>query len=130
MIPPTALSGAARFAATAAVANTIAKTPAPTPSNSALEEVRERVRALAGQRVDALKVLATGAVLTHNSNANAREATYEELVAAVEEGRNYGLKVAAHAHSPGGIRNAVRAGVASIDPPPSPECSPSAPTAR
>ncbi len=78
-------------------------------------EVRERVRALAGQGVDAIKVLATGAVLTHNSNLNARESTREELDAAVDEARNFGLRVAAHAHSPEGIKNAVRAGVASIE---------------
>jgi imidazolonepropionase-like amidohydrolase len=78
-------------------------------------EVRERVRALAGQRVDLIKVLATGAVLTHNSNLNAREMTAEELEAAVDEARNFGLRVAAHAHSPEGIKNAVRAGVASIE---------------
>jgi len=43
-------------------------------ANSA-EEVRERIRALAGQRVDVIKMFATGAVLTHNSNPSAREAT-------------------------------------------------------
>ena len=78
-------------------------------------EVRERVRALVSQRVDVIKVFATGAVLTHNSNPLAREATPEELVAAVDEARNFGLKVAAHAHNAEGIKNAVRAGVASIE---------------
>ena len=79
------------------------------------DEVRERVRALAGQGVDLIKMLATGAVLTHGSNLNARESTRAELDAAVDEARNFGLKVAAHAHSPEGIKNAIRAGVASIE---------------
>src|ERR1700690_868816 len=57
-------------------------------------EVRQRVRMLAGQGVDFIKVLSTGAVLTHNSNANAREFTDEELVAAVDEAHNFGLRVA------------------------------------
>ncbi len=78
-------------------------------------EVRQRVRMLAGQGVDLIKVLSTGAVLTHNSNANAREFTDEELVAAVDEAHNFGLRVAAHAHNAAGIKAAVRAGVNSIE---------------
>ncbi len=78
-------------------------------------EVRERIRTLAGQRVDVIKLFATGAVLTHNSNPAGREATPEELEAAVDEARNFGLKVAVHAHGPDGIKAAVRAGAASIE---------------
>ena len=78
-------------------------------------EVRERVRTLAGQRVDVIKMFATGAILTHNSNPTAREATAEELVAAVDEAHNFGLKVAVHAHGRDGIKAAVRAGAASIE---------------
>jgi imidazolonepropionase-like amidohydrolase len=83
-------------------------------ANSA-SEVRERVRALAGQRVDVIKMLATGAILTHNSNPNGREATAEELAAAVDEARNFGLKVAVHAHGAEGIKAAIRAGATSIE---------------
>jgi imidazolonepropionase-like amidohydrolase len=78
-------------------------------------EVRERIRALASQRVDVIKVFATGAILTHNSNPSAREATPEELAAAVDEAHNFGLKVAVHAHGPEGIKAAIRAGAASIE---------------
>ena len=78
-------------------------------------EVRERIRTLAGQRVDVIKLFATGAVLTHNSNPAGREATREELQAAVDEARNFGLKVAVHAHGADGIKAAVRAGAASIE---------------
>jgi imidazolonepropionase-like amidohydrolase len=83
-------------------------------ANSA-SEVRERVRALAGQRVDVIKMFATGAVLTHNSSPAGREATPEELAAAVDEAHNFGLKVAVHAHGAEGIKAAVRAGAASIE---------------
>ena len=79
------------------------------------QEVRERVRTLASQRVDLIKVFASGAVLTYNSNPQARESSYEEIRAAVEEADNFGLKVAAHSHSAEGIKNAIRAGVASIE---------------
>ena len=78
-------------------------------------EVRERIRALAGQRVDVIKLFATGAVLTHNSNPFGREASREELEAAVDEARNFGLKVAVHGHGAEGIKTAIRAGVASIE---------------
>jgi imidazolonepropionase-like amidohydrolase len=78
-------------------------------------EVRERVRALAGQRVDVIKMFATGAVLTHNSNPAGREATPEELAAGADEARNFGLKLAVHAHGAQGIKAAIRAGAASIE---------------
>ena len=83
-------------------------------ANSA-DEVRERVRTLAGQRVDVIKMFATGAVLTHGSNPKSIEFTPEELQAAVDEARNFGLRVEAHAHAAEGIKNAIRAGVASIE---------------
>lgn len=79
------------------------------------DQVRQRVREIAVQGADLIKVLATGAVLTHSSLPGAEEFTYEELRAAVEEASKRGLKVAAHAHGAQGIKNAVRAGVASIE---------------
>jgi len=78
-------------------------------------EVRARVRQLAGERVDVIKMFATGAVLTHNSNPGGREATPEELVAGADEARNFGLKLAVHAHGAEGIKAAIRAGAASIE---------------
>jgi len=78
-------------------------------------EVRERVRVLAGERVDVIKMFATGAVLTHNSNPAGREATPEELAAGADEARSFGLKLAVHAHGAEGIKAAIRAGAASIE---------------
>jgi imidazolonepropionase-like amidohydrolase len=54
-------------------------------------------------------------VLTHGSNPKSLEFTPEELNAAVEEARNFGLRVEAHAHAAEGIKNAIRAGVASVE---------------
>ncbi|MEO6211774.1 MAG: amidohydrolase family protein [Gemmatimonadaceae bacterium] len=79
------------------------------------DEVRQKVRLLAAQGVNVIKVLSTGAVLTHGSNTKSQEFTPAELTAAVEEAHNFGLKVAAHAHGAEGIKNAIRAGVASIE---------------
>src|SRR6266478_2496222 len=78
-------------------------------------EVRQKVRQLAHDGVDQIKVLSTGAVLTHGSNPNSQEFTLEELQAAVSEANNFGLRVAAHAHAAQGIKNAIRAGVASVE---------------
>lgn len=39
----------------------------------------------------------------------------EELQAAVDEASRFGLRVASHAHSPDAIKNAIRAGVASVE---------------
>jgi imidazolonepropionase-like amidohydrolase len=78
-------------------------------------EVRQKVRQLVHDGADHIKVLSSGAVLTHGSNPKSQEFTPEELQAAVDEAGHFGLRVAAHAHSPEGIKNAIRAGVASIE---------------
>src|SRR5437763_5303864 len=78
-------------------------------------EVRRKVRLLAHNGVDQIKVLSSGAVLTHGSNPKSQEFTPEELQAAVDEASHFGLRVAAHAHSAEGIKNAIRAGVASVE---------------
>jgi imidazolonepropionase-like amidohydrolase len=78
-------------------------------------EVRQKVRQLAHDGADHIKVLSSGAVLTHGSNPNTSEFTPEELAAAVDEAHHFNMRVAAHAHSPDGIKNAIRAGVASVE---------------
>jgi imidazolonepropionase-like amidohydrolase len=78
-------------------------------------EVRKVVRQLAHDGVDHIKVLSSGAVLTHGSNPKSQEFTPEELQAAVDEASHFGLRVEAHAHSPEGIKNAIRAGAASVE---------------
>jgi imidazolonepropionase-like amidohydrolase len=78
-------------------------------------EVREKIRRLAHHGADHIKVLSTGAVLTHGSNPKSIEFTPEELHAAVDEASHFGLRVAAHAHDAEGIKNAILAGVASVE---------------
>jgi imidazolonepropionase-like amidohydrolase len=78
-------------------------------------EVRKVIRQLANDGADHIKILSSGAVLTHGSNPNSQEFTPEELRAAVDEASHFGLRVEAHAHSPEGIKNAIRAGVASVE---------------
>ncbi len=78
-------------------------------------EVRQKVRLLAHDGVDLIKMLSTGAVLTHGSNPASLEFTEEELQAGVDEASHFGLRVAVHAHAAQGIRNAILAGAASIE---------------
>ncbi len=78
-------------------------------------EVRQRIRQLVHDGADHIKVLSSGAVLTHGSNPKSQEFTMEELQAAVDEAGHFGLRVESHAHSADGIKNAIRAGVASIE---------------
>ena len=73
------------------------------------------IRKLAHNGVDHIKVLSSGAVLTHGSNPKSQEFTPEELQAAVDEASHFGLRVESHAHATEGIKNAIRAGVASVE---------------
>ena len=83
-------------------------------ANSAAE-VRQRVRELLNGGADLIKVIATGAVLAPGTKPGVAEFSEEEIRAAVEEAAKYGAFVAAHAHGAEGIKNAVRAGVRSIE---------------
>jgi imidazolonepropionase-like amidohydrolase len=83
-------------------------------ANSATE-IRQRVREILHRGADFIKIIATGAVLTRGTKPGVSEFTEEEIRAAVEEAAKYGAKVTAHAHGAEGIKNAVRAGVQSIE---------------
>jgi len=78
-------------------------------------EARQKVRLLYHNGADHIKILTTGAVLTHDSNPNTTEFTPEEIKAVVDEAKSFGLRVEAHAHAAEGIKNAIRAGVASVE---------------
>jgi imidazolonepropionase-like amidohydrolase len=79
------------------------------------DEVRKRVRELLAGGADFIKVMATGAVLTSGTTPSEPEFTEQEIRAAVEEAAKAGTFVAAHAHGAEGIKNAVRAGVRTIE---------------
>lgn len=79
------------------------------------DAVRRAVRTNRKFGADLIKVFATGGIGTEHSDPAAAQYTVEELRAAVDEARMAGLRVAAHAHGTQGIKNAVRAGVTSIE---------------
>jgi len=79
------------------------------------EQVRSVVRAQIAAGAAVIKVIASGGVLTPGTSPDQAQMTVEELQAAVDEAQRAGRKVAAHAHGSTGMKNAIRAGVHSIE---------------
>ncbi len=79
------------------------------------EAVRHLVREQVKYGVDMIKILATGGVLSQGDKPGAEQMTFDEMKMAVDEAHRTGRKVAAHAHGTEGIKDAVRAGVDSIE---------------
>jgi imidazolonepropionase-like amidohydrolase len=79
------------------------------------DQVRQVVRAQLKHGVDVIKIHASGGVLSRGDAPGAPQFTVAELTAAVAEAHAAGRKVAAHAHGAQGIRNAVAAGVDSVE---------------
>jgi imidazolonepropionase-like amidohydrolase len=79
------------------------------------DEVRKAVRFLAGQRVDFIKLVASGGTTTPGTNITTAQYTLEEIRVAVQEAHHLGLQVAVHAISTDSIRLAAEAGVDTIE---------------
>ena len=79
------------------------------------DEVRKAVREEIREGATAIKLFASGGVLTPGVNPRSPAFTREELTAGVEEATKAFRTVAAHAQSTVGIKNAVAAGVTSIE---------------
>jgi imidazolonepropionase-like amidohydrolase len=79
------------------------------------DAIRRGARAEVKRGARVLKVIATGGVITEQGTPGATAMTPSELCAAVEEAHKAGLHVAAHAHGTEGIKNALRAGVDTIE---------------
>lgn len=80
-----------------------------------VDQIRHVVRAQLKHGVDVIKVHATGGVLSRGDTPGAPQLSVEELRVAAEEAHAAGRKIAAHAHGAQGIKNAIRAGVDSIE---------------
>jgi imidazolonepropionase-like amidohydrolase len=78
-------------------------------------EIRRAVREEVRGGARAIKVMATGGVLTPGIGATFTAFTPEELTTAVEEAHRWGCGVAAHAIGADGILQAIRADVDSIE---------------
>jgi imidazolonepropionase-like amidohydrolase len=82
-------------------------------------EGTEQVRRVVAEQVAAgagvIKVIASGGVLTPGTSPDEAQMTREELAAAVDAAQQAGRRVAAHAHGATGMKNAINAGVRSIE---------------
>jgi imidazolonepropionase-like amidohydrolase len=80
-----------------------------------IDQVRHVVRAQLKYGVDVIKVHASGGVMSRGDVPGAPQFSIEEIRTIVEEAHASGRKVAAHAHGARGIKNAVTAGVDSVE---------------
>jgi imidazolonepropionase-like amidohydrolase len=79
------------------------------------DEVRRKVRELHRMGADVIKVATSGGVLSPRDDPRHAHLRPAELEALVEEATAAGMFVMAHAQGADGIKNAVRAGIRSID---------------
>jgi imidazolonepropionase-like amidohydrolase len=80
-----------------------------------VDQIRHVVRSQVKYGVDVIKILATGGVLSKGDSPGAPQFTVDELKAAADEAHMAGRKIAAHAHGTQGIKNAILAGIDSIE---------------
>jgi imidazolonepropionase-like amidohydrolase len=80
-----------------------------------VDQVRHVVRSHLKYGADVIKINATGGVLSRGDSPGAPQYSVDELRAAVEEAHMAGRRIAAHAHGTLGIKNAILAGVDSIE---------------
>ena len=80
-----------------------------------VEAVRAAVREQVRNGADLIKLGVTGAVLVEDGTPGTTHFNFDEIAAGVAEAAKFGRKVAAHAHGANGIRQAVEAGVHSIE---------------
>jgi imidazolonepropionase-like amidohydrolase len=80
-----------------------------------VDGVRRMARYQLKHGADVLKIMATEGASEGDDLANETEYSLEEMRAIVEEARRAGKKVAAHAHGADGIKQALRAGVDSVE---------------
>jgi imidazolonepropionase-like amidohydrolase len=80
-----------------------------------VDGVTKKVRENIKYGADVIKFMATGGVLSEGDNPALAQYSPEEMKAIVETAHGLGRKVAAHAHGAAGIKDAVLAGVDSIE---------------
>ena len=78
-------------------------------------DARGKAREVIKYGADLIKLCASGGVLSKGDQPGAAQYTVEEMRAIVEEAHRAGRKVAAHAHGTQSIKEAIQAGVDSIE---------------
>ncbi|HVW13655.1 MAG TPA: amidohydrolase family protein [Mucilaginibacter sp.] len=79
------------------------------------DELIKAVRLQIKRGSKVIKIASTGGVLDLTENSSGAEFSIDEIKAVVETAKDYGLRVACHAHGAEGIRRAILGGVTSIE---------------
>ena len=79
------------------------------------DECRKAAREMLRAGADWIKVMATGGVMTKGVEPGAEQLTVEEMAAIVEEAHKKGALTCTHAQGNTGIKNALKAGIDSIE---------------
>jgi imidazolonepropionase-like amidohydrolase len=82
---------------------------------SGVEDAREKVRWVHKHGAEVIKICATGGVFSLGDSVGAQQLSREEMKAIADEAHMLGLRVAAHAHGDEGIRDAILAGIDTIE---------------
>ena len=82
---------------------------------NSVDDARKAVRQRYKEGADLIKVMVTGGVLDLSASGQNPQLTDAEMKTIVETAKDYGFRVAVHAHGAEGIKRALRAGVDSIE---------------
>lgn len=82
---------------------------------NSVEDARQAVRQRYKDGSDVIKITATGGVLSYARSGDAPQFTVDEIKSVVDTAKDYGYRVAAHAHGAEGMKRAVLGGVTSIE---------------
>lgn len=82
---------------------------------NSIDDARQAVRQRYKEGSDVIKITATGGVLSYAKSGDAPQFTVDEVKAIVDTAKDYGYKVAAHAHGEEGMYRAVAGGVNTIE---------------
>jgi imidazolonepropionase-like amidohydrolase len=88
--------------------------PSPAVANGP-DEIRATVRKLRKYGAEVIKFCGTGGVLSKTDTVGGQQYSLAEMKALVDEAHMLGLRVAVHAHGTSGIKDAIRAGVDTIE---------------
>lgn len=82
---------------------------------NSVDDARQAVRQRYKEGSDVIKITATGGVLSYAKSGDAPQFTVEEVKSVVDSAKDYGYRVAAHAHGTEGMKRAVLGGVTTIE---------------
>ena len=78
-------------------------------------EMMKAVRYNIKHGADFIKYMSTGGVMSLGTTVGAQQMSFEEMKAICDTAKMYGMTIATHAHGTSGIKDAIRAGVTSVE---------------